>query len=114
MADSATKDFPLAYPQGPKFFQRRMSQLLSGVPGVICDIDDILISGRSQEEHDKSLEEVLQRLETAGVTLNDKCAFSQASVKFLGHVLSREGLSMDPAKVEAIKKLARPENVPEQ
>ena len=90
-----------------------MTQLLSNIPGVICDIDDILVSGCTQQEHDQRLKEVLQRLEGAGVTLNDKCAFSQKSIKFLGHFLTKEGVQMDPAKVEAIQKLPRPHNVPE-
>ena len=91
-----------------------MLQLLSNIPGVICDIDDILVSGCTQQEHDQRLKEVLQRLEGAGVTLNNKCTFSQKkSINFLGHFFTNEGVQMDPAKVEAIHKLLRPHNVPE-
>lgn len=107
------KRLPFGISSGPEVFHRIMAQLLSNIPGVICDIDDILVSGRNQEEHDLRLEEVLQRLLKAGVTLNDKCAFSQKSIRFLGHIISEEGIKVDPAKVEAIQQLPRPQNVPE-
>ena len=74
---------------------------------------DILVSGCTQQEHDQRLKKVLQRLEGAGVTLNNNCAFSQKRIKFLGHFPTKEGVQMDPAKVEAIQKLPRPHNVPE-
>ena len=103
------KQLPFGISSGPEVFHRIMLQLLSNIPGVICDIDDIQISGCTQQEHDQRQKEVLQRLEGAGVTLNDKCAFSQKkSIKFLGHFLTNEGVQMGPSKVEAIHKLLRP------
>ena len=57
-----------------------MSDLLSGLDGVVCMIDDILVHGSTVEEHDDRLTKVLQRLEEAGLTLNrEKCQFSQSS-----------------------------------
>lgn len=104
---------PFGISSGPEVFHRMMSQLLADIQGVICDIDDILVSGRCQDEHNQRLSEVLKRLEAAGVTLNDKCVFRQSSVRFLGHIVSKEGIRMDPAKVEAIKSFPRPACVPE-
>ena len=55
-------------------FQKCMSQILKGLNGVECNIDDVLDHGATQEEHDRRLEAVLQRLSNANVTLNaDKC-----------------------------------------
>ena len=71
------------------------------------------MSGRDQKEHDQQLKEVLQRLEGAGVTLNGKCSFSHSRIKFLGHLVSSDGVPMDPSKVEAMRDLPRPQNVPE-
>ena len=90
-----------------------MTHILSGVPGVIVDIDDVLISGRSQQEHDEQLRSVLERMQEAGVTLNEKCVFSVDTIKFLGHIISQEGIKVDPATVEAITKLPRPTNIQE-
>ena len=63
-----------------------MDQLLQGVKFTVCRLDDILISGRSTEEHLEILEEVFQRLEEHGIRLNRaKCVFFQQGLEFLGH-----------------------------
>ena len=55
-------------------------------------MDDVLVFGTDQEEHDRHLKAVLQRLERAGATLNrEKCEFGKDSIKFLGHVIDQEG-----------------------
>ena len=65
-------------------FQKCMSQILEGLNGVECNIDDVLDHGATQEEHDRRLEAVLQRLSNANVTLNaDKCVQSQFIVHFV-------------------------------
>ena len=90
-----------------------MTHILSRVPGVIVDIDDVLISGRSQQEHDERLQSILERMQEAGVTLNEKCVFSVDTIKFLGHMILQEGIKVDLAKVEAITNLPRPTNIQE-
>ena len=71
-----------------EFFQNKMSEILINLDGVVCMIDDILIYGRNQEEHDKQLSDVLNKLQQAGVTLNkEKCKFSTSCVQFLGQQL---------------------------
>ncbi|GAB1602716.1 uncharacterized protein K02A2.6-like, partial [Argonauta hians] len=104
---------PFGISSGPEIFHREMSHIVSGIPGVICDIDDVLISGRTQKEHDQRVRLVLQKMEAAGVTLNNKCLFSACEIKFLGHFISKDGIKIDPEKVSAIKELARPQNVTE-
>lgn len=53
-----------------------MSAILTGLDGVVCMIDDVLVHGRTQEEHDCRLAAVLERIRKAGVTLNgEKCEF---------------------------------------
>ena len=83
-------------------------------------IDDILVHGRTVEEHDDCLTKVLQRLEGAGLTLNrEKCQFSQSQVKFLGQVVDQNGgqvvdqngIRPDPEKVAAIQNVKTPGNV---
>ena len=67
-------------------------------------IDDILVHGRTVEEHDKCLVGVLHRLEQAGLTLNqEKCRFSQSQVKFLGQVIDQSGIHPDHEKIRAIQ-----------
>ncbi|GBN89991.1 Transposon Ty3-G Gag-Pol polyprotein [Araneus ventricosus] len=77
---------PFRISSAPEHFQRRMSQMLEGISGTIYHIDDILIWGSTQEEHDQRLKEVYKRLKNSGMTLNaKKCIFSQTSIKVLGH-----------------------------
>ena len=66
-------------------------------------IDDVIILGKSFHEHFRNLQEVLQRLWEAGLKLKpSKCTFFQSSVKYLGHVVSREGVMADPDKVRKV------------
>ena len=68
--------------------------------------------GKTQEEHDSRLHEVLQRIQCSGLTLNkEKCFFSLPEVKFLGQVIDSEGIRPDPAKVSAIRQVPEPTNI---
>lgn len=80
-----------------------MSDILEGLDGVICWMDDILIHGRNHMEHDARVRAVLFHLQRAGLTLNiQKCEFSQKSFKFLGHIVDAQGVHADPEKRRAI------------
>ena len=95
---------PFGISSAPEHFQKRMNEILSGLPGVVCLIDDVLIYGSIQEEHDKHLQAVLERIQSAGATLNkEKCEFGKTTIKFLGHIITPEGISPDPSKTTAVK-----------
>ena len=95
--------YPLASHQR---HQRRMSEVLEGMNGVVCMMDDILIHGGTQEEHDEPLRAVLERLQKAGITLNHKkCLFSVSQVTFLGQVVDSSGIRPDPEKVSTILRM---------
>ena len=80
-----------------------MDSELSGLAGVVCHLDDILVIGRNQREHDERLRAVLDRLVKCGLTLNvDKCAFSQSELPYLGQIIDGDGIRIDPRKVKAI------------
>lgn len=69
-------------------------------------------TGTTQSQHDKLLCQVLQRLQSDGLTLNrDKCQFSHDQVSFLHQVVGKEGVHPDPAKVEAIQRVCVSNNV---
>ena len=89
-----------------------MSKLLCGLEGIVCQMDDVLIFGKTKEEHDIRLTKALDRIHSAGVTLNrEKCLFGQDSIKFLGHVVNKQGISADPDKVAAITQMKAPQNI---
>ncbi len=77
-------------------------------------MDDVLIHGPDRAEHDARLLAGLERIKAAGVTLNRaKCSFRQETMKFLGHVIGKNGISADPDKVSAIVQMKPPHNVSE-
>ena len=100
---------PFGICSAPEHFQRRMSQVLMGLARVVSLIDDILMFGSTEAEHDSRLDAVMKRIESAGVTLNlEKCSFQQCNLKFLG---DDRGISADPAKTSAILNMPNPHNV---
>ena len=81
---------------------------------VIVFIDDILVYSKSQEEHEEHLRMVLQILRDKKLYAKlKKCEFWLNQVVFLGHVISRDGITVDPSKIEAIVNWAVPTNVSE-
>ena len=61
---------PFRISSAPEHFQCWMNKVLSGLPGVLCLIDDILVYGSNTQEHNERLEAVLNRIQSAGITLN--------------------------------------------
>ena len=86
-------------------FQKIMDTLLQGVPNTICYLDDILVTGKTNEEHLRNLE-VLQRLQNNGLRVKPaKCSFMQPSVEYLGHRIDAEGVHTITRKVDTILKM---------
>jgi hypothetical protein len=81
---------------------------------VVVFIDDILIYSKSREDHEHHLQIVLERLRTHQLYAKlSKCEFWLEKIAFLGHILTAEGIEVDPSKVEAVSKWKQPSNVSE-
>ena len=105
------KRLPFGIASSPAIFQRTMDIILQGLDHVASIQDDILITGKDDEEHIANLNLVLKRLDDHGLRLQlNKCKFMQKSVTYMGCIISAEGISPTEDKVEAIKKAPRPEN----
>lgn len=103
---------PFGVASAPAIFQRHMEVLLQGLDGVSVYLDDILVAGRTFDEHLHRLSEVLERLQKAGMHLNkQKCFFLRSSVEYLGHVVDEEGIHPTEENVRAIKEAPAPTNV---
>ncbi|XP_064402603.1 uncharacterized protein K02A2.6-like [Halichondria panicea] len=103
---------PFGVSAAPSIFQRTMESLMQGLPHVVVYIDDILVTGSTEEEHLRTLEEVLDRLEKAGARLKrEKCRFMLSMVEYLGHRISADGLQPTDAKIKALKQAPIPRNV---
>ncbi|XP_040195270.1 LOW QUALITY PROTEIN: uncharacterized protein LOC120928229 [Rana temporaria] len=107
-------------PQGltgaPATFQRLMEKTVGDIHliEVLVYLDDLIVFGRTLEEHEQRLEKVLKRLHEEGLKLSlEKCQFCLPSVTYLGHVVSAEGISTDPKKLEAVASWPRPRNITE-
>ena len=105
---------PFGISSAPEHFQKRMSNILRGLEGVLCQTDDVLIFGKDIHEHDSRLTATLEKIQLAGVTLNpETCEFRKTRLKFLGHVIDRDGIRADPEKTSAIRNMDPPRNVSE-
>ena len=91
-----------------------MDLVLSGIQWKSClvYIDDIVIVGKCFQQHLSNLELVLDRLRQAGLWLKtSKCHLFHEEVTFLGHRISRQGISTDPKKVSAVQNWKTPNSV---
>lgn len=96
----------------PGIFQRVIESILQGVSGVVIYLDDILISGSTEDQHLAALDEVLSRLDKAGLTVKrSKREFFRSSVTYLGHRIDAQGLHPLPERIHAIQDAPAPTSV---
>ena len=97
-------------------FQKLMELVLAGVDPKQClvYIDDIILFGRSEEEHIATLREVFSRIRQAGMKLKpQKCHLGKREVTFLGHKVSADGIMPDPSNTEKVRKWPEPQTAAE-
>ncbi|XP_056098696.1 uncharacterized protein K02A2.6-like [Rhinichthys klamathensis goyatoka] len=105
---------PFGVSSSPAIFQRMMESLVAGIPNVAVYLDDILLTGQSDQGHLATLNQVLTRLQEAGLRLKrNKCVFMEQEAEFLGHKVDAAGPHPLPHKVRAIQEAPAPTNVTE-
>ena len=98
----------------PEMYQRVIQQVLEGCEGVRNIHDDIIVHGRTVDEHDRRLEKAMERIQDRGLTLNkEKCKFHMSELEFMGHLLSARGIGPTQAKVEAVTEARQAESAAE-
>lgn len=105
------KVLPFGLCSAPATFQRMMDTVLSGLKWQTCLVylDDVIVFSPTFDEHVKRLSAVLQAIRSAGLTLKrEKCHFGFKELRFLGHVVSRDGVRPDPDKIAAVSKFPTP------
>ena len=105
---------PFGLTNAPATFQRLMTKLMGDLHSKEClvFIDDVIVYGSSFEEELQRLERVFQKFEDSGLKLNSsKCCFFKKKIKYLGHVVSEDGIETDPEKIEKVEQWPLPKNV---
>jgi len=83
--------------------------LFAHIPLAHLIHDDLIIAAATPEEHDAALDQVMQAINAAGLTLNpQKCEFGQNEIKFWGMIITSEGVGPDPSKIDALDHLRPP------
>lgn len=100
---------PFGISSAPEVFHKTVQQLFDGIEGVGVFIDDVVVWGRSKEEHDERLRRVLDQAQRSGLKLNkNKCQFGVREITYLGERLSEEGIQPDKEKIRAIDEMPEP------
>jgi transposase InsO family protein len=105
---------PMGLKSSPAMFQRSMDFILQKEIGVFLMVymDDIVIYSETEQGHLDHIEKLFTRIWPSGLRFKlSKCSVFQKEVNLLGHLVSEEGITIDPAKIEKVKSLAAPRNI---
>ena len=98
----------------PEMYQRVIQQVLERCDGVRNIHDDIIVHGQATQDHDKRLEQAMERIQNSGLTLKkEKCKFHMSQLEFMGHLLSARRMGPTQTKVEAVTEARQPESAAE-
>ena len=97
-----------------EIFQHVISERIRDIPGAINISDDIIVFGKTRQQHDQALRSVLHQFSDSGLTISpEKCELHKDSPTFFGLVFLANGVSPDPEKVKAIHNACPPKSVGE-
>ena len=104
----------IRYCPAAAIFQKAMKQVLAGIDDVKFILVDMLIMGKTEKEHLKTLELVLTRLKNYGLKVNPaKCKFFPDSVVFCAHRIEKDGIRKTEDRIEAVINAPRPQDISE-
>jgi hypothetical protein len=105
---------PFGLSNAPAAFQRVMNKIFHGLAYVVCYMDDLLVFSTSVSQHQRHLAQVLALLrEHRFYAKLSKCSFFQSETRFLGHVVSAQGVHVNPDKVKVIQDWPEPTSATE-
>ena len=100
---------PFGLHSSAEVFEKKVEQIFGDLPGVSVYFDDIIVAGKTQQEHDANLRKLLVKAKEANVKFNrKKIQLNQTEVRYLGHIVSKDGLRPDPDKIAAIEAMPDP------
>ena len=113
------KRMPFGIKPASEIFQKRLEQALEGLEGVKNIHDDIMVWGVGSTDdedeacHDRRMVRLLERCEQRGIALNaddKKYVLKEPHLLYMGHIFTKDGLKVDPAKAEVIRQMPKPED----
>ena len=105
---------PFGLAQAPAYFQLLMNKVLHGLDFAMTYLDDIIIFSKNELQHLEHLETVFSHLREAGLKMKrSKCDFFKREIHYLGHLISTEGISPLPNKLDCIQHMPAPKNAKE-
>ena len=107
-----SKRLPYRIHSASEVFQREVTSVISDIPGNANSQDEFVVWGKTFQEHDKHLRKVFLKIRESSLKLNKtKCQIRKQSIAFFEHIISSEGIKIDPSKTEAITKMPLPRSV---
>ena len=110
---------PFGITSAPEEFQMRLTSTLEGLDGIVCIADDILVYGEgndvteAERDHDRRFIALMERCHQRNIKLNaQKLQFKLKEVKFMGTIITDQGMKPDPDKAAAITQMPAPQNKP--
>ena len=105
---------PFRLAQAPAYFQLLMNKVLKGLKFAMTYLDDIIIFSQDELQHLEHLKIVFSRLREAGLKMkHSKCDFFKSEIHYLGHLISPEGISLLPNKLDSIRHMPVPNSAKE-
>lgn len=103
---------PFGVASAPAIFQRYLEQLTTKIPMCVNYLDDIIVSGKTNEEHLQNLQTLFCTLQQNGLKCKlNKCEFFKSEITYLGHVMNWKGITPTDTHLEAIKSLPEPKDL---
>ncbi|GFV51474.1 hypothetical protein TNCV_844131 [Trichonephila clavipes] len=107
-------DMPLGLCNAPATVERMMDNLLRHLKWTmcLCYLDDVIVFSETFKDHDQRIRSILKCIQDAGLVLNPKkCVFGSRQIKISGHLVSEEGIMLDPGKIRAVQNFPFPKNI---
>ena len=105
---------PFGLAQAPAYFQLLMNKVLKGLKFTMTYLDDIIIFSQDESQHLEHLEIIFSHLREAGLKMKrSKCDFFKSEIHYLGHLISPEGISPLPNKLDSMKHMPAPNSAKE-
>ena len=108
------KRLPFGLTVSQDIFQRKLDTVFCGIKNITGMVDDILVTGSTEEEHDIAMTKVLERAKENNIGFNaDKLQYKLKKVNFFGHTITEQGISPTEDKLQAIRDIQSPKNAKE-